>query len=179
MKAKIQDGVNTLNQVVEQVALPWMKMSKKDIMTTFAAVFCHLDAQLVLHLISKFQSDKDFARFYLNMDMKVTRQVFEYYSVPLEPDKYPDEQDRIKKQLAGVSKWEIFPFERQIVNQFYLMAFNNSLQLLKNISPDAYNHVVKRKIDLFGNGKNWSKAWSVFTDQEKEAVVSHLLTTKF
>lgn len=82
-------------------------------------------------------------------------------------------------QLNGISKWEIFPFERQIVNQFYLMAYNNSLQLLKNISPDAYNHVLKRKIDLFGNGKNWSKAWLILTDTEKEAVVNHLLTNRF
>lgn len=179
MKAKIQNGVNTLNQIVEQVALPWMKMSKSNITTTFASVFCLLDAELVLHLISKFRSDKDFARFYLNIDTKVTRHLFDYYSIPIEPDKYPEEMDRVKMQLNGISKWEIFPFERQIVNQFYLMAYNNSLQLLKNISPDAYNHVLKRKIDLFGNGKNWSKAWLILTDTEKEAVVNHLLTNRF
>lgn len=67
MKAKIQNGVNTLNQIVEQVALPWMKMSKSNITTTFASVFCLLDAELVLHLISKFRSDKDFARNRINI----------------------------------------------------------------------------------------------------------------
>jgi len=181
MKAKIQSGVDTLNQVIEQVALPWMKMSKAHIPTKFAEVFCLLnDTKLVLHLIDKFSSDKDFARFYLNADDEIRRVIFEHYDIPLDEQ---IKQTALKRFTALASekksRWEVFPFQSELVNQFYLMAYNNSLFLLKDISVDAWEHFVKRKLDAFGNGKNWSKAWTILTDNEKEAIVEYLITTKF
>lgn len=180
MKAKIQYGVEILDKIIGSVALPWMKMKKSDVHITFTKVFFESDHQLILHLTSKYKADNDFARFILNMDDNTEKQLFSHYSIPLAKDSYTDSTERYMAMIRDKkSRWDVHPFESEIVRQFYLMAYNNSLQLLQKITSGAYELTQKKKIDPFGCGKNWSKAWSILSDEHKTAIVEYLINNKF
>lgn len=171
----VETGLKSINDIVNKVALPWMNM--KDVKNEFSKVFKESSKDLIKHLISKW--DNDFARFYLNMDQTIKRQLFTYYKIPLEKDKFENSMNLNLALIKGISRWEAFPYESQIVNQFYLMANNNSLQLLQKITTGGYEIVLENKIELFGNGLNWSKAWVVLSEEQRVEIIKHLLITKF
>lgn len=177
---KIIDSINVLNAVVEEIVLNWSKLSKLKIKELFNEIFADNNQKLINHLIDRwYDQNKDIAGFYLGIDQKVRRQLFNYYHIELEPEKYKESVDTWKAIVSGKSRWEVFPFQTQLVHQFYLMANNNSLELLEDIVPEGYERVKKRKIDLFGNGTNWSKAWWILNAQEKGIMIEYLLNNKF
>lgn len=103
------------------------------------------------------------------------RKIFSFYSLPLEDDRYDDDR-RIELVLTGkTSKFDIYPFESYIVYLFFLTAYNNSLELLDGIVPEAFRRVKEKGIELYGNGLNWSKGWTFLTDVEKEKLVDYII----
>ena len=54
---------------------------------------------------------------------------------------------------------------------FYLFGNNNSLEALQEIAPEAFQRVKEKKINLYGNGINWSKAWNVLNQPEKTRLI--------
>jgi hypothetical protein len=162
-------AVGTIDKIVD-VALKWMNSSKTAIRAEFLKVFSGAEPELISHYLDKW--DNDFARFYLNADERTRRMIFTYYSIPLEPDKYADDFDLNIALIDGIPKFDVFPFESYVVHLFYLVAYNNSLSLLKDIAPEAFQTIVE-KMDLFGNGLNWSKAWLLLAPHEKENLVEY------
>ncbi len=73
----------------------------------------------------------------------------------------------------------IHPFESHVIRQFYLMANNNSLELLSDIIPNAGELLEMAKIDLFGNGRNWSNAWLLLNKEQQLLLSAYVLTHKF
>jgi hypothetical protein len=172
----VQRSIDVMNRIVP-VALDLMKGNKSFIKNEFMRIFYGESKELISHLIAKW--DKDFAGFYLNLDEKRRRRLFGYYHIPLEPDKYPDSFDLNMALIKRTPKKDVFPFESYIVNLYYMMAYNNSLELLKDIVPDDFIRIKKNKINLFGNGLNWSKAWSLLSPKVKESVVNYILVNEY
>jgi len=177
MDAKIQRSVNIIDQVINNITLPLAVMSETEISILFSRVFSHKDADLVKHYIGEFvhNNRKNFGGWFFSCEPQIIRELFEYYEMDMEPDQYPDSAKRYMAQIKGKSKEETLPFEYYIIYQFYLMAGNNSLQLLEKIVPEAYNRIETRGMDLYGNGVNWSKAWNVLSDAERKRLVDYLL----
>jgi hypothetical protein len=177
-KSNIQRAVNAIDSVIA-IGSRWMDETPSFVRTEITKVFSGTDPKLISHYIDKW--DGDFALFYLNMDEGMRRKFFTHYHIELEPDKYvPDSDEFYIATITKKNKWEVFPLESYAANLFYLTAYNNSLQLWQNLSQPAYNRIVANNIDLYGNGRNWSQAWRLLTNEEKETFVIHLIkvTTK-
>ena len=54
-----------------------------------------------------------------------------------------------------------------------------SVELLSDIIPNAGELLEMAKIDLFGNGRNWSKAWLILNDEQKLLLSAYVITHKF
>jgi hypothetical protein len=165
----MERAIDTIDRIVNDVALGWMKMNKAAIRTEFLRVFAGMEAELILHLLGKW--DGDFARFYLNAGEEVRRKIFDYYHIPLEVDKFSDVNMAL---IDGVAKFDVFPYESYIVHLFYLMAYNNSLELLRTIAPGSFQVIKEKRIKLYGNGLNWSRAWTVCTSTDREHIVEYI-----
>lgn len=178
---QIEKASKTIDRFTQEIPYYWHEMSKKQIQNEFVSVFFESEPPKIKHLIDRWYSmGKDIAGFYLGLDEKVIRQLFDYYNIELEPDKYEDDSSALTMALInGVSRWEVFPFESHVVRQFYLLANNNSLQLLTKIIPGTKEPLEIAKIDLFGNGRNWSSAWLILNDEQKLFLSTYVLTTKF
>jgi hypothetical protein len=162
-------AIDIIDKVVD-VALKWMNSSDAIIRVELMKVFTGTSPELISHYIDKW--DGDFAQFYLNADEGMRRKLFAYYSIPLEPDKYKDVNMAL---IKGVSRFDALPFESHVTHLFYRTAYNNSLKLLEPIAPETYPILVKKKMDLHGNGLNWSKAWRLLADYEKENVIEYIV----
>ncbi|MFV0331964.1 MAG: hypothetical protein ACK5KL_19405 [Dysgonomonas sp.] len=177
---QIEKASKTIDSFIKEVPYYWHEMSKKQIQTEFVSVFFESEPEKIKHLIDRWYSmNKDIAGFYLGIDEKVIRQIFNYYLIDLEPDKYDDSTALRIALIKGVSRWEVFPFESHTIRQFYLMANNNSLELLSDIIPSAKELLETAKIDLFGNGRNWSNAWLLLNDEQKLLLSGYVITHKF
>jgi hypothetical protein len=166
---------NAINGVVN-VGSRWMEDTRSFIQVEFMKVFANSSPELISHLIDKW--DGDFARFYLNMDEKRRRMFFSYYKIQLEDDKFTDSLSLNMALINGVDQFKVFPFESHMVHLFYLMALNNSLELLEDIVPVALVRVKEHGINLYGNGLHWSQAWTLLTNEEKAKLVEHLYQCK-
>ncbi|MDR0575528.1 MAG: hypothetical protein LBG96_16170 [Tannerella sp.] len=170
----ILQAIDTVDKIVDIVALKWMSSNNTAIRIEFMKVFAGVSPELISHYLDKW--DGDFASFYLNSDEGMRRKIFTYYSIPLEPDKYSADDDSLTMALInGVQKFDVFPFESHVVHLFYLMAYNNPLELLKTIAPDTFHILNSKKMDMYGNGLNWSKAWTICADYDKERIVEYIL----
>ncbi|MFV0468560.1 MAG: hypothetical protein ACK5MK_06490 [Dysgonomonas sp.] len=177
---QIEKASKTIDSFTKEVPYYWHEMSKKQIQNEFVSVFFESGPEKIKHLIDRWYSmNKDIAGFYLGIDEKVIRQIFNYYLIELEPDKYDDSTALRIALIKGVSRWEVFPFESHTIRQFYLMANNNSLELLSDIIPGTKKLLETAKIDLFGNGRNWSSAWLLLNDEQKLLLSAYVLTHKF
>ena len=170
----IRKGIDVIDKVVP-IALRWMNSDAFFIEEEFEKVF--RDYWMVRHCIDKWSEDNDFARFYLNMDMVNAELFFKFYSIPLSADPFNgDDEARLEAQIKEDKKgFDLYPFETEIVRKFYLYGYNNSLEVLKTIAPQAFERVAKENIDFYGNGLNWSNAWMIYTEEDKTAIISHIL----
>lgn len=176
----IERASKTIDSFTKEVSYYWHDMSKKQIQNEFVSVFFESKPEKIKHLIDRWYSmNKDIAGFYLGIDEKVIRQIFNYYLIELEPDKYEDSTELQMALIKRVSRWDVFPFESHTIRQFYLMANNNSLELLFDIIPGTKELLETAKIDLFGNGRNWSSAWLLLNDEQKLLLSGYVLTHKF
>ena len=171
----IQKSIEIIDKVVS-TGLRWMNSHISFIRVEFKNVFGSMDSRLINHLIDKWSDDNDFARFYLNMDMELIKLFFTYYSIPLSPDPFNgDDEARLKAQIMEDKRgFDIYAFESEIARLFYLFAYNNSLEILKSFAPHAFETVIQEKINLFGNGLNWSLAWYVFTGEDKMIILKNI-----
>lgn len=82
-------------------------------MLALSRIFAHKDDDLVAHYMDKFiySSSKNWGLYMLNAECQIVRAFFNYHSIPMEEDKIPNEVDRIKAQLFGTNKFDIFPKE--------------------------------------------------------------------
>lgn len=138
-----------------------------------AALYGKLDIDTYKHIVNKWENQKnDFFDFYLNSSEQ--RALIEALGIDVEPDKYPDYDSRIMAQLRGGKRDEIFPFETEIVNVFFLFGYNNPLDSLKKVSSSAWQTVVDNCIDRYGNFKNWSLFWCKATPLDKELLLKYI-----
>jgi hypothetical protein len=146
------------------------------IRTEIMKIFSGTKPELISHYIDKW--DGDFAAFYMNMDEGMKRKFFNYYNIELEPDKYtPGSTELYMAALKNKNKFEVYPFESYAVHLFYRTAYNNSLELLQDLSQPAFSRIVENKVDQYGCGRNWSQAWTLLTQEEKTLFVNHIIET--
>ena len=146
--------------------------------TTFIdkLIYGKFDRELYQHILSEWKNKGgDFFSFYLSAKDEVKRWMIEALGVAVEPDKYPDYNARIMARILGGKKRdEIYPFETEIVNSFFLFGYNNSLQVLQEISHSAWQTVQGNGIDLYGNYLNWSEFWCKATPSDKELLLLYI-----
>ena len=174
--SRVQKGIDTIDKVVP-IALQWMENDRSVTCSVFHKVFCSLGEQLVNHYIGKWEEYNDFARFYLDMDMNMVQLFFAYYDIPLEPDPYnADDGARASAQLLeGKDGFDFYPFEAEITRQFYLTGYINPLDILIDIAPRTLRMVKSKKIDLYGSGTSWSKAWKLAEIEDKMSLILFLI----
>lgn len=147
--------------------------------TTFidGLIYGKFDRELYQHILSKWESaEGDYFGFYLSANDEVKRWMLEALAVEVEPDKYPDYDSRIMAQLRdGKKRSEIYPFETEIVNSFFLFGYNHSLQELGKVSSSAWQTVQEKGIDLYGNYKHWSLFWTQATSSDKELLLRYIV----
>lgn len=174
---RVERGIRSIDSIIV-IALKWMKSNKTFMHKEFKEVFSEVSAELRSHYWDKWiESKKDFACFYLGADEMMKRKIFSYYEIPLEKDKYSS-IDLNMAIIKGIPRIEVFPFESYIVSLFYLLAYNNSLSILGNALPQALERIRKKRVDLYGNGMNWSKAWQLLTLEEKVLFMEYIVDFK-
>ncbi|MDR0572659.1 MAG: hypothetical protein LBG96_01275 [Tannerella sp.] len=140
MEIQINKAVIAIDSIIT-IALKWMNATPSFVRNEIMKVFYAAGPERVSHYIDEWNGE--FASYYLNMDEDMRRKLFNYYAIELEPDKYtPDSDEFYMATLTTGNKFEVYPFESHIVHLFFLTAYNNSLELLKNpvtirIQPDC------------------------------------------
>ena len=139
-----------------------------------------LDEELYQHMIDKWYSKKeDLFDFYLNSSSEVQRYLLEALDIVVEPDKYPDYESRVLAWCKdGKSRWEVYPFETEILYRFILFGHNNGLEVLKDISSSAWGTVEEYGIDPYGNTLNWSEFWFDASKEDKIELIEYLIKEK-
>ena len=140
------------------------------------SIYGKLDNELYKHILNKWASKKgDVFDFYLNSNDDIKRWLLEALDVEVEPDKYPDYDSRITAQLRdGKIRSEIYPFETETVDSFFLFGYNHSLDTLKKVSSSAWQTVSDNNIDRYGNYKNWSQFWERASREDKELLLNYM-----
>ena len=91
----------------------------------------------------------DLFDFYLNTDSDIQRFLLEALDIEVEANKYPDHESRVLACLRDEkSRWEVYPFETEVLYQYMLFGFCNSLEILKTISSSAWQTVEEYKIPM-------------------------------
>ena len=170
-------AIQLLDEVINKITIPFSTMEDNKVILKFMRIFSHKDDDLIAHYFDKFicSSKKDWGNYFFSCGIDMIRSFFEHFDINMEPDKYEDEIDLIRAQMSNKSKFEIYPYEFEILRRFYLIANNNSLQLLEKLTPEAFQRVKSNKINLYGNGINWSLAWLILSEDEKNILVTHFL----
>ena len=139
-----------------------------------------LDEELYQHMIDKWYSKKeDLFNFYLNSSSDVQRYLLEALDIEVEPDKYPDYNSRVMAELReGKSRWEVYPFETEILYRFMLFGHNNGLEVLKDICSSAWGTVEEYGIDPYVNNLNWSLFWFNASKEDKIELIEYLIKEK-
>lgn len=140
-------------------------------------IYGKFDRELYNHILNEWKNSKgDFFQFYMSTKDEVKRWILEDLGVEVEPDKYPDYNTRIMAIIAeGKERSDVYPFETEILRQYFLFGYNNSLQVLENIAPSGWNSVTEHKIDPYGSCENWTLYWSVATQADKELLLKHIV----
>ena len=135
-----------------------------------------LDKELYQHMLDKWSSKQgDLFDFYLNTSSDINRYLLEGLNIDVEDDKYPDYESRELACLRdGKSRWDVYPFETEILRRFMLFGYDNSLEVLKDISSSAWETVEEYNINPYGNYLNWSIFWFNATIEDKEELVEYL-----
>jgi len=138
------------------------------------------EQELYKHVLDAFRSKKgDFFEFYLNASDDVKRYILEELRIDVEQDKFPDYDSRIMQFLGGKKRFEVYPFEEEILYQYFLFGYNNSLDILKKVSPSAWNQVAEDNIERrFGSCKNWTSFWCNATQEDKELLIRYITENK-
>lgn len=179
---ELETGKQTIDLVAERIASVWIDLKAQEVEETFYKIFKNFNDELIKHLLNKWANYRgDFAPFYINADDRIRRAIFEYYKIELDEHKFaPDDiEGEIKSLISENYIFDRLPFQSAIIHQFYLMALNYSLEYLDEITNGTEKSLIANKIDMYGNGINWAKAWTILTDEQKTDVVRHLLITKF
>lgn len=139
-----------------------------------------LDKELYQHMLDEWSSkDGNLFDFYLNSSSEVHRYLLEALDIVVEPDKYPDYESRVLACLRDEkSRWDVYPFETEVLRRFMLFGYNNSLEVLKDISSSAWKTVEDCEIDSYGNYLNWSIFWFNASMEDKEELVEYLINEK-
>ena len=131
--------------------------------------------ELYKHVLDKFKSKKDdFFDFYLDSSDDVKRYMLEGLGIEVENDKYPDYDSRIMQIFGGKKRFEVYPFEEEILYQYFLFGYNNSLEVLQDFSPSAWTKVVNNNIKPFGCCENWTLFWSKASKKDKEMIIEYI-----
>lgn len=131
------------------------------------------------HVLDKFKSkEDDFFDFYLDSNDDVKRYMLEGLGIEVEKDKYPDYDTRIIQLIGGTPRDEVYPFEEEILYQYFLFGYNNSLEVLKEISLSAWDMVSKKKIKPFGCCQNWTLFWCKANKKDKELLIQYIIKNK-
>jgi hypothetical protein len=168
----IQRAIDAIDRVVN-VALRWMDGNSLALRIEMMKLFSGTDPERIAHYIARW--DGDFARFYLNADEGMRWMFFNYYKIPLEADKYPNATDLKMALINGAPRSEVYPFESSAVHMFYLSTLNHSLERLNDVIPAAFSRIEQHKIDLYGNSLNWSRAWTMLSNDEKAKWVNYIM----
>lgn len=178
-KKQVKQGASIIDRVVNEIVLPYSTMSNNMVILSFAKIFAHKEDDLVSHYLDKFiaNNDKDFGRYYLSCDLGMIRSIFNHFDIPMEADKITDERELIMAQLDGKNKFDIYPFEYEIVRRFFLYANNHSIDSLSKRAEfiDIDKKLNDEKLSRYGNGINWAKAWIHFDQLSKESFVELLI----
>jgi len=135
-----------------------------------------LDQELYKHVISKWRyKEGDFFDFYMNSSDEVKRYILEGLGIEVESDKYPDYASRTMELIKKKKRCEVFPFETEVLHQYFLFGFNNSLEILKELSPSAWKTVEEAKIDRYGNYRNWTAFWSMASQEDKILLFKYII----
>jgi hypothetical protein len=135
--------------------------------------------ELYKHVLDKFNSKKDdFFDFYLSASDDVKRYILEGIGIEVERDKYPDYDTRITQLIGGTPRFEVYPFEEEILYQYFLFGYNNSLEVLQEVSPLAWKTVLDNNIKPFGCCKNWTEFWSKANKKDKELLIKYITENK-
>lgn len=139
-------------------------------------IYRKFDNGLYHHVLNKWASKEgDVFDFYLNSNDEIKRWLLEALGVEVESDKYPDYDSRIMAQLRdGKKRSEIYPFETEILNSFFLFGYNHSLDELKKVSLSAWQTVLDKNIDRYGNYMNWSLFWDKASRGDKESLLEYI-----
>lgn len=139
-----------------------------------------MDRMMFRHVMDKWKSKSgDFFDFYLNSSDDVKRWLLEELDIDVEPERYPDYNSRILACFVdGKSRWEVYPFETEVLHRFMLLGFNNGLDILKNISSSAWQTVEKLGIEPYGNYLNWSLFWFNASPEDKQGLIEYLIKEK-
>jgi len=173
-------GTTILDQFINKIVENWNSMNDNILKEEISFIFPEASAKLLNHYFSKWKNcTGDFGRFYLGTDEKMRRSIFDYYFIPLGADRYSSQTELAQAIIHNVDVWNRFPYESHIVHQFYLMANNNSLELLDTFLPGVYIRCKEQQINTYGNGINWSKVWKILTQPEKIQLIDFLLENKF
>ena len=145
-----------------------------------AALLGKLNINTCKQILNKWENAKsDYFGFYLSEKDDVRRWTLEALGIEVEPDKFPDDNSRFMAQFLGnMKRSNIYPFETEIVNVFFLFGYSHSLQELKRVSPSAWLTVQEKGIDLYGNYKNWSLFWSKAKNSDKESLLKYIVLEK-
>jgi hypothetical protein len=172
---EMKRAVTAIDRIIP-IALEWMNETPSFVRTEIMKIFAGSKPELISHYINKW--DGDFAVFYMNLDEGMKRKFFNYYNMELEQDKYlPGSTELYLAALKSKNKFDVYPFESYAVQLFYRTAYNDSLELLQKLSQPAYRRMVANHVDLYGNGRNWSLAWTLLTEDEKIILVHHIIET--
>lgn len=139
-----------------------------------------LDKKLYQHMLDKwYNKEGDLFDYYLNTGNDINRYLLEALDIVVEPDKYPDYDSRIIAEVRdGKKRSEIYPFETEILRQYMLFCSNNSLTILKRVSPSAWQTVEEYGIDPYGNYLNWSLFWLNASLEDRKELVEYLIKEK-
>ena len=139
-----------------------------------------MDREQYQYMLDKWSSKQgDLFDFYLNTDSDIQRFLLEALDIEVEANKYPDHESRVLACLRDEkSRWEVYPFETEVLYQYMLFGFCNSLEILKTISSSAWQTVEEYKIDSYGNYLNWSIFWLNASPEDKKELVEYLIKGK-
>lgn len=131
-------------------------------------------------LMDKWHSKQgNFFDFYLNTSSDINRYLLEGLNIDVENDKYPDYESRVLACLRdGKSRWEVYPFETEVLHQYMLFCCNNGLDILEEVSPSAWQTVEEYKINPYGNYLNWSVFWFNASLKDKEQLLNFIVNHK-
>ena len=181
MDSKINKAMD-IQKAIKVIDIVTTAITDGRINTAFveAALLGKLNINTCKQILNKWENAKsDYFGFYLSEKDDVRRWTLEALGIEVEPDKFPDDNSRFMAQFLGnMKRSNIYPFETEIVNVFFLFGYSHSLQELKRVSPSVWLTVQEKGIDLYGNYKNWSLFWSKAKNSDKESLLKYIVLEK-